>query len=421
MTCYPSLGHPELEFSGVELRGQQLHCAFNLFWLRSGYKNDLGGAMSNPKNPYPHEIAYDQHVWLPRANDNYVAIDKPTSDRSELQTLIENLWPEVTIPMPDHPKAFEQSLMPKLSPDDIKAATEKCTQTGLPVTDLNILRMATHFFPDMRVKLGTSQVNPPADIHWMQRSEYYIGDTYSSNMIVSTLAKRNMSFEHGKKYLDFGCSSGSLVRALKVIAPGSAYHGADPLDTSIKWANANIPDATFVTSQLRPPLPFEAGLFDGITAVSIWSHLGENEALVWFDEMHRVLKLGGWLCFTTHGRVSVSYYNKLEMVLERRLRAVMEGLINNDFVFEETYLGESPEGIDATGYGNAYFTREWVFKSLSDKWELISHDLGMNQRNQDVYLLRAKVPSSIVEREIPAVKQVPLSYSVKRWVANRLR
>lgn len=377
--------------------------------------------MANPKNPYPHEIPYDQHVWLPRANDNYLAIEKQPIDRAELQALIENIWPEVTIPFPEHPHFLEQSLMPKLSQEDIKTALEKCGEIGLPISDLNVLRIATHFYPEMRSKLGTSNVNPPEDVHWMQRGGYYIGDIYSANMIISTLDKRGVAFDAGKKYLDFGCSSGSLVRALRVFQPEASYYGADPLESSIDWANANIPGATFITSDLKPPLPFEAGYFDGITAVSIWSHLGESEALGWFDEMHRCTKKDGWLCFTTHGRISISYYNKRSMVVERRLRALLEGLMNSDFVFEETYLGESPEGIDATGYGNAYFTREWVLKNLSDKWELVSHDLGMNQENQDVYLLRAKTPVRVAGRTPQMVKLVPLSYALRRWFASKLR
>lgn len=299
--------------------------------------------MANPKNPYSHEISYDQHVWLPRANDNYVQIERQPLDRTELQALIENLWPEVAIPFPEHPQFFERSLMPKLSTEDIKTASDKCGELGLPLSDLNVLRIATHCFPEMRGKLGTSNVNPPADVHWMQRGEYYIGDSYSANMLISTLDKRSLAFEPGKKYLDFGCSSGSLVRALRLFQPGASYYGADPLRSSIDWANANIPGATFVTSELKPPLPFENGFFDGITAVSIWSHLGESEALAWFDEMHRCTRKGGWLCFTTHGRISVSYYNKRSMVLERRLRALLEGLINSDFVFLRKPTSESPQ------------------------------------------------------------------------------
>jgi len=378
------------------------------------------GAVANPKNPYPHEISFDQHVWLPRANSHYVSLASAPTDHDQLQILIENLWPEVTMPVPDHPPAFEQSLMPKLSPAEVEAARKKCSENNLAPSDLNILRMATHFFPEMRAKLGTLHVNPPAGVHWMQRSEFYIGDAYSSNMLVSTLAKRNMRFEPGKNYLDFGCSSGSLVRALKAIAPDAHYHGADPLDSSIKWANANIPGAKFFTSQLRPPLPFDDQSFDGVTAVSIWSHFGEKECIAWFDEMHRCIKTDGWLCFTTHGRVSVSYYNKTKMKVEFRIRSLLEGLVNSDFVFEETYLGASPEGIDATGYGNAYFTREWVLRNLSDKWDLISHDLGTNQRNQDIYVLRAKAPMRVAKPAIPAVQHaVPGKFSIKSWVVGR--
>ena len=346
------------------------------------------------------------------------SIEQQPIDRAALQALVENIWPEVAIPFPEHPHFLEQSLMPKLSAEDTKIASVKCGELGLAISDLNILRIATHFYPAMRAMLGTSNVNPPADVHWMQRGEYYIGDSYSANMIISTLDKRGLAFDAGMKYLDFGCSSGSLVRALKVFQPEAFYYGADPLELSIEWANANIPGATFITSELKPP--FDNGFFDGVTAVSIWSYLGESEALAWFDEMHRCIKKGGWLCFTTHGRISVSYYNKRSMVTERRLRALLEGLINSDLVFEETYLGESPEGIDATGYGNAYFTREWVLKNLSDKWELVSHDLGMNQENQDIYLLRAKTPVRVARRTPKVDKLVPLSHPLRRWVASKL-
>jgi len=347
--------------------------------------------MANRRNPYPFEIAYDQHVWLPRANGHYVSMADAPTNRAELQATIENQWPEITMAMPVHPSHVETALMQRLSPEEIETVIVKCKELGLDSTEYNILHIATHEFPHLREKLGTTNANPSEGIHWMQRgTKYYIGDIYSSNMMISTLAKRNLKYEGGKRYLDFGCSSGSYIRAVKAFEPSALHFGADPLQSSIDWANSNIPGATFLRSELKPPLPFEDGFFDGVTAVSIWSHFGEKEAIAWFDEMHRCIKRGGWLCFTTHGRVSVGYYNKREMLPEHRIRALFEGLTNSDFVFEETYIGESPEGIDATGYGNAYFTREWVLRSLSDKWDLVSHDIGTNQANQDIYILKAK-------------------------------
>jgi hypothetical protein len=66
----------------------------------------------------------------------------------------------------------------------------------------------------------------------------------------------------------------------------------------------------------------------------------------------------------------------------------VEGIINSNFVFEEIYIGESPEGISATGYGNTYLRRDWIFENLSSDWKMISVDFGASQQNQDIYILR---------------------------------
>ncbi|MER9335550.1 class I SAM-dependent methyltransferase [Mesorhizobium sp. M0293] len=342
----------------------------------------------NPKNPYPHEISFDQHIWLPRANANYNSLANASHDRKDIQSLIENTFPEVRDPSGAHPPFVELYLQQALSADETDKVKAKCAELGWTDSPYDQLRAATHFFDDLREKIGLSAVNPPEHIHRMQRGECYVGDVYSANLIFNTLRRRDLRFENGKRYLDFGCSSGSLIRILTAVMKDASFFGVDPIESAIEWATANIPAGTFLKSELSPPLAFQDGFFDGVTAISIWSHLGEKEALRWFDEMNRCVKPGGWLLFTTHGRVSVSYYNLREMHLPKRILATLEGLLNSDFVFEETYLGQSPEGIDATGYGNAYLTREWVLKNLTGKWRMLSVDFGANQENQDVYLLR---------------------------------
>ena len=104
--------------------------------------------------------------------------------------------------------------------------------------------------------------------------------------------------------------------------------------------------------------------------------------------MDRLVKPGGWLCFTTHGPTSLWYYHQKKMQKPARIKALLEGLLNIDFVFEEVYIDESPEGLDASGYGNAYFRREWVIRNLSSRWMLLSYEPGLNQANQDIYILR---------------------------------
>ncbi|KQY79137.1 hypothetical protein ASD52_04825 [Ensifer sp. Root142] len=238
--------------------------------------------------------------------------------------------------------------------------------------------------------MQTSIVNPPDNIHRMQRGQWYVGDLYSADMVTSTLSNLGISIASNGNYLDFGCSSGSLVRALKAFSPESVFHGVDPIASSIDWAQRNIPGSHFTVSDTLPPLNYQERIFQGVTAISIWSHLGENEALAWFDEMHRVIVDGGWLFFTAHGDTAISHFNRDPGYSTRRILALLEGLINSDFVFEEVYIGKSPEGLSATGYGNAFFRRSWVERKLSRKWEIVHFGAAENQINQDVYVLKKR-------------------------------
>lgn len=224
----------------------------------------------------------------------------------------------------------------------------------------------------------------------MQKSDRYIGDMYSADLVATTLSRCNLGLDPDCDYLDFGCSSGSLIRILQAAAPEASFHGVDPIPSSIEWASQNISHATFSVSSISPPLSYQSGRFRGVTAISIWSHLGQSEALAWFDEMNRVVEPDGWLLFTTHGETSIHYFNASGLFAPRRILALLEGFVNSDFVFEEVYLGQSPEGLSAAGYGNVYFRRAWVERWLGDKWEIVYFGEGENERNQDVYVLRKR-------------------------------
>ena len=41
----------------------------------------------------------------------------------------------------------------------------------------------------------------------------------------------------------------------------------------------------WLASPEEPPLPYDAGLFDFVYAISIWSHFDEEPALRWLEEM----------------------------------------------------------------------------------------------------------------------------------------
>ncbi|MDR6816451.1 hypothetical protein J2X76_001624 [Neorhizobium sp. 2083] len=377
---------------------------------------------TNPRNPYHHEISFDQHVWLPAANSRYRTLIDLIDDRGLIDQLIENHL-NVAHDISAHLPIASKKILSSLSEADLAEVRKRLVELDLPDSHHNLITSASYFFPELRRKLRTSITNPPHNIHRMQRPEAYVGDLYSADMVASVLSLSGISFEPNQKYLDFGCSSGSLIRVLKAVAPDSSFHGVDPIPSSIDWANKNIPGAKFSVSNPRPPLHESDGAYRGVIAISIWSHLGEKEALAWFEEMYRLVESNGWLLFTAHGDTSISFYNKMQLYPPRRILALLEGLANTDFVFEEIYIGNSPEGLSAKGYGNAYFLPSWVERNLSDKWDVIYFGKAQNQENQDVYLLQKRSDRSL---DMSASSDMylgryPFGSWIKSWVLRNLQ
>jgi SAM-dependent methyltransferase len=91
--------------------------------------------------------------------------------------------------------------------------------------------------------------------------------------------------------LDFGCGCGRVTRWW------SDFHGrvagSDVSGPAIDWCRANLPFARFEQNELAPPLVFE---------LSVFTHLTADLQLAWRDEVRRVLRPGGLLLLTTHGR-----------------------------------------------------------------------------------------------------------------------
>jgi SAM-dependent methyltransferase len=113
--------------------------------------------------------------------------------------------------------------------------------------------------------------------------------------------------------LDFGCGCGRVVRYWDGFAGTVA--GSDLSPPAVAWCRANLPFARFEVNGLEPPLAFPDASFDLVYALSVFTHLTADLQLAWRDELRRVLRPGGRLLVTTHGR---SYLPRL--VTEERER-----------------------------------------------------------------------------------------------------
>jgi SAM-dependent methyltransferase len=100
--------------------------------------------------------------------------------------------------------------------------------------------------------------------------------------------------------LDFGCGCGRVTRWWRDFTGTVA--GSDVSGPAVEWCRANLPFARFERNALAPPLVFEDESFDLVYALSVFTHLTAELQLAWRDELRRVLRPGGRLLLTTHGR-----------------------------------------------------------------------------------------------------------------------
>lgn len=172
--------------------------------------------------------------------------------------------------------------------------------------------------------------------------------------------------------LDFGCGSGRLIRQVHH-HPDAALFGTDYNPRLIQWCRENLPFAFFSTNVLRPPLPFDDALFDFVYARSVFTHLTEELQCDWLTELHRLIRPGGILYFTTHGA------------------RLIDGLTGRDReAFYANELVATFEEAEGENLCSVYQSPMHVAEHLTDGFELLLSVEGRPREHlyQDVHLLR---------------------------------
>lgn len=119
---------------------------------------------------------------------------------------------------------------------------------------------------------------------------------------LAALIQQRLGGHDGLKILEWGCGPARVIRHLPAaLGAGAEIYGADYNPASIAWCRKHIPDVTFASNGLEPPLPLGAGEFDFIYAISVFTHLSEPVAHRWVAELSRVARPGGFLVVTTNG------------------------------------------------------------------------------------------------------------------------
>jgi SAM-dependent methyltransferase len=158
--------------------------------------------------------------------------------------------------------------------------------------------------PDLLDALSRGKAPPP-------RLRYGVGGTASRDDFLRVgraaadsiekcfLAARD-SRENYCRWLDFGCGAGRVGRHLAAFDPVRELWGVDTDNEAIAWASRHLP-GRYLAIAPDPPTPLDAGSFDVVCTVSVFTHFDEARQLRWLSELHRLLQPGGLLLASTHG------------------------------------------------------------------------------------------------------------------------
>jgi SAM-dependent methyltransferase len=124
------------------------------------------------------------------------------------------------------------------------------------------------------------------------------------------------------RWLDFGCGAGRIARFMTRNV--ESLTGIDVDADAIAWAQHHL-KGTFRVNPHRPPTEFANGSFDAIYAVSVFTHLDEQDQFAWLAEMRRLLRPGGLFVGTTQPETLT--YNRTDMTTDHHRELQAKGFV----------------------------------------------------------------------------------------------
>jgi SAM-dependent methyltransferase len=178
---------------------------------------------------------------------------------------------------------------------------------GLRSLRLSVALLRARVVGRLRVRYDENDVLIPSPyLVWLVTSTFDTDGFLSSGKrfaeaIRDTLMKNGIDIARLESILDFGCGPGRVLRHLPALT-GARLFGCDYNKKLVSWCRRNLRFAEFSISETDARLRYNGGSFDFIYALSVFTHFTEAQHTFWIDELRRVLRPGGYLLLTTHGK-----------------------------------------------------------------------------------------------------------------------
>jgi SAM-dependent methyltransferase len=159
--------------------------------------------------------------------------------------------------------------------------------------------------------------------------------------IESTLDTAQRDFADVNSWLDFGCGYGRVIRFLVQRTAPRRVYAADVIKSAVDFCAAEFGVNPVYSQDALARLDLRS--FDFIYAISVLTHLSEENTIEFLRLTRQALNSGGIVLFTTHGRASLEHLSMYGLPYVH-LRSELEQTVDREgiaFVPYKHYAGDN--------------------------------------------------------------------------------
>jgi SAM-dependent methyltransferase len=252
------------------------------------------------------------------------------------------------------------------------------------------------------VRMGLGRIAPPrrydglpGRVHY---NDFMLSDTSPEGIeqyragaldvigsIETTLSRAGRRFEDVESWLDFGCGYGRVVRFLVERAPAEKVWASDVIEEAVDFCAAEfgVHPAPSRGALVDVDLPRR---FDFLYAISVITHLDEENSGVFLRRLGEWLAPDGLVLFTTHGQWSLEHLGYYGETYDARRAEIERGVHEQGFAFVpyHHYSGND--------YGMTWHSVDYVKARIEEihggALELVSFEPHRLDGRQDVFAYR---------------------------------
>lgn len=183
---------------------------------------------------------------------------------------------------------------------------------------------------------------------------------------------------------DWGCGCGRTSRFFGREEKCPAVLGADIVPELVEYCQKQYSFGEFSQVNTVPPTPYAGSSFDLVIALSVLTHIKEDEHLMWLSELERITKAGAILLLSIHN------YNSLAYMGFTRKPVLMDNF--NKYGFADAGQCDNLDGFikEKDYYHNVFHSEEYIEKIWSKYFDVVEVVVGANARHQDIVVLKKR-------------------------------